>query len=140
MKILQYLKFTLLVLALTACNNETSSYTNVSNADLKKLMANGAVLIDVRTASEWKQTGVIAGSKNISLVLNNNRMNPDFVPQLQKLVKTDDHVILICRSGGRSRAASELLISKLGYKNVYNVQSGMMGWIKQGNPVVAMNL
>jgi rhodanese-related sulfurtransferase len=140
MYIFKYLKLILLIFLLTACNNEASSYTNISNAELKKLMADGAVLVDVRTAQEWKQTGIIAGSKTVSLFFANGKMNSDFVPELQKIVKPNDAVILICRTGGRSGVASELLFNKLGYKNVYNVQNGIMKWIRQGNPVVAVNL
>lgn len=140
MYIFKYFKLILLILVVTACNNDSSSYTNVSNADLKKLMANGAVLVDIRTAQEWKQTGVIAGSQNLSLFLDNGKMNQNFLPELQKLVKPDDHLIVMCRSGGRSGVASELLVSKWGYKNIYNVQHGITGWIKEGNPVVEVNL
>jgi len=135
MNILKSLQLILIILILSACNDKTSSYTNVSNADLKQLMANGAVLVDVRSAPEWKHTGVIAGSKTLSFFLANGKINPDFVPQLQQLVKVDDHLIVMCHSGGRSGAASDFITSKLGYKNVYNVQNGIMGWIKAGYPV-----
>ncbi len=135
MNIFKSLQLILIILILTACNNQASSYTNIDYADLKKLMANGAVLVDIRNAQEWKHTGVIAGSQTLSLFLANGKMNPDFVPQLQQLVKVDDHVIVMCHSGGRSSVASDLLTNKLGYKNVYNVQNGIMGWIKAGNPV-----
>lgn len=135
MNIFKSLQLIFLILILTACNDKTSAYTNVSNADLKQLMANGAVLVDIRTAPEWKHTGVVAGSKTLSFFLANGKMNPDFVPQLQQLVKVDDNLIVMCSSGGRSRVASDFLTSKLGYKNVYNVKNGIMGWIKQGNPV-----
>ncbi|WP_069470143.1 rhodanese-like domain-containing protein [Candidatus Marithrix sp. Canyon 246] len=140
MNIFKSLQLILIILILSACNNQTSSYTNIDYADLKKLMANGAVLVDVRTAQEWKHTGVIAGSKTLSFFLANGKINPDFVPQLQQLVKVDDHLIVMCRSGGRSGVASDFITSKLGYKNVYNVQNGIMGWIKQGYPVSSMGI
>ncbi len=137
MKIFKYLQLILLIPILTACNNQASSYTNIDYADLKQLMANGAVLVDIRTAQEWKHTGVIAGSNNISFFLANGKMNPDFVPQLQQLVTVDDNLIVMCYSGGRSRVASDFITSKLGYKNVYNVQNGIMGWIKKGYPLTS---
>lgn len=139
MYIFKYLKLILLILVLNACNNEASSYTNISNAELKNLMANGAVLVDVRTAQEWKQTGIIADSKTVSLFFANGKMNSDFVPEIEKIVKPNDAVILMCSTGGRSGVASELLFNKLGYKNVYNLQNGILGWIKEGNPVIAVN-
>ena len=36
---------------------------NVDNAELARLAASGVPVIDVRTEGEWKQSGVISGSK-----------------------------------------------------------------------------
>ena len=34
---------------------------NIDNAELARLSASGAAVIDIRTAPEWTETGVIAG-------------------------------------------------------------------------------
>ena len=39
---------------------------NVDNAELARLAASGVPVIDVRTEGEWKQTGVIGGSKLVT--------------------------------------------------------------------------
>jgi len=43
--------------------------------------------------------------------------------------------MLICRTGNRTKAASEALVKQLGYKNVMNVTTGITGWIAEKRPV-----
>ncbi|MTD31340.1 rhodanese-like domain-containing protein [Planomicrobium sp. YIM 101495] len=73
-------------------------------------------IIDVREAEEVK-AGKIPGAVNIPLGLLEFR--------LQDIDKSKEH-IMVCRSGGRSGMASELLESR-GYK-VVNMEGGMLDW------------
>ncbi|NTV68335.1 MAG: rhodanese-like domain-containing protein, partial [Chlorobaculum sp.] len=43
-------------------------------------------------------------------------------------------VILACRSGHRSASAASMLMNQ-GYKNIMNLQHGIMGWEHAGLPV-----
>lgn len=43
-------------------------------------------------------------------------------------------IILACRSGGRSMRAAEFLENN-GYKNLYNLSGGILGWSEAGLPV-----
>lgn len=47
--------------------------------------------------------------------------------------KTRD-ILVICRSGNRSRAASQILVDA-GFTNVYNIDRGIIGWVQGGFPV-----
>jgi len=77
--------------------------------DYAELMKQGAVILDVRSKSEY-QSGHIKGSINISVdTLSNN---------LDKL-KKDRPIITCCASGMRSTSAKSILKSK-GFANVYN--------------------
>ncbi|MBP9188111.1 MAG: rhodanese-like domain-containing protein [Chitinophagales bacterium] len=70
--------------------------------DYKKLMSEGAIIVDVRTKQEFN-SGHIKGSINIPLdVLGNN---------LKKLDKNKS-VITCCASGMRSASAKGILKSK----------------------------
>ena len=51
------------------------------------------------------------------------------------MAKPDQPVIVICRSGNRTRAASQLLSQQAGYATVYNVKDGMRAWVQEGRPV-----
>lgn len=109
--------------------------SNVSNAELQDLMAKGVTLVDIRLPEEWRQTGVIKGSKQLTLFGKNGSVAPDFLTELQKIVPANKPVALICRTGNRTRAGSAML-AQAGYSHVYNVTDGIMGWLKEGKPVV----
>jgi len=142
-------------LSLTACNAKTESpatntqskkaadpvpqaggYSNIDNAKLQELLNQGVTLVDIRLEDEWKQTGIVKGSKTLTFFDRTGRINPNFVPEFTKLVKKDQPVALICRTGNRSQAASGAIAQQLGYKKVMNVTHGIVGWISEKRPVV----
>ena len=75
------------------------------------------VLLDVRTKEEWDTIGKPNGEKIglktyfLSIQFGNERIfNENFIQEFKNLNIGQDHEILImCRSGGRSQAAAELL-------------------------------
>ncbi len=110
---------------------------NIDNAELAKLMASGVPVVDIRTEGEWKSTGVIAGSKMITFFDERGNANPTaFVDKLKQFAKADQPVILICRSGNRTKAATQYLSDQAGYKTVYNVKRGIGGWAGEGRALV----
>jgi len=151
-----------LLLPLVACNAKTSSssvtpsttatspktvkaadpvpqaggFSNIDNAKLEELMAQGVTLVDIRLKEEWQQTGIVKGSKTITFFDKMGRINPNFVPEFSALIKKDQPVALICRTGSRTKAASQAIAQQLGYKNVLNVTHGITGWIAEKRPVV----
>ena len=88
--------------------------------DLAELVANGAVIVDVRTKGEY-QSGHIKGSINMPLqTLSQN---------IGKL-KKDKVIITCCASGMRSASARGILKSN-GFTQVYN--GG--GWMSLENKI-----
>ena len=51
---------------------------------------------------------------------------PDFVSRVKGVAEPDDTILLMCRSGGRSAIAVNLL-AESGFKNVYQILDGMEG-------------
>ena len=84
------------------------------SVDYKQLLANGAIILDVRTPGEFGG-GNIKGSKNVPLDTLSTYMN--------KLDKKTP-IITCCASGMRSGSAKNLLKSK-GFTQVYNGGSWM---------------
>jgi rhodanese-related sulfurtransferase len=123
----------LTTLALGACAEPP--YTNVDNAGLKNLMAQGVPVYDVRRADEWRSTGVVAGSHQLTFVDAQGRLNPEFLPRFSAEVDKDSPVVLICRTGNRTDKLARELIS-LGYTRVYNVRDGITHWLGENYPVV----
>lgn len=77
--------------------------------NLKEVIANGAVIVDVRTKGEF-QTGHLRNS--INMPVDNLQQN------LKKLNK-NKAIITCCASGSRSASARRILLSN-GFENVYN--------------------
>ncbi|MBF0609938.1 MAG: rhodanese-like domain-containing protein [Magnetococcales bacterium] len=129
--------FALLFLLLTLLGCSQAPYTNVDNNGLKELQAKGVPLYDIRRPEEWKQTGVIAGSRLLTFVDEKGQLKPDFIDRFSKEVAKDAPVVLICRTGNRTDFLARHLMEKMGYTKVYNVQNGITDWLKAGLPVVA---
>jgi rhodanese-related sulfurtransferase len=77
--------------------------------DFKALMEKGAVVVDVRSPAEFK-SGHLQGSTNIPL--------DQIGSQAAKLAAQKVPVIVVCRSGGRSSMAKDVL--KNAGVDVYN--------------------
>jgi phage shock protein E len=73
-----------------------------ASVNYKELVSNGAIIVDVRSASEYK-AGHIPGSKNFPL--------DTIRTKLEELKKTNKPVITVCRSGARSGMAKGILKS-----------------------------
>jgi rhodanese-related sulfurtransferase len=118
------------------------------------LEKNGAktLFLDVRTPSEVEFLGMPApADANVPYMREPEfpafdavkgafklEPNPDFLPEVRrrlaaKGLKPEDTIVLICRSGDRSAAASNLL-AEAGFKNVYSVVDGFEGDLAADGP------
>jgi rhodanese-related sulfurtransferase len=94
-----------------------------------------ALLIDVRSSMEHLFVGHPVGAVHVPWIDEPEWVvNPHFVTDIRKLilggvVGDDDSsvpIVLICRSGKRSKEAGQLLIDS-GIHNVYNIDEGFEG-------------
>lgn len=126
--------FNILLLSVSFAHAEI---INIGNDELKKLLADGVKLVDLRTAGEWRQTGVIAGTNMITLFDERGRADPEaWKKELSAVSAPDQPVILICRSGNRTGVAAKMLNETMPKRKIYNVKEGMNGWVKAGQQVV----
>ena len=89
----------------------------------KKLQQPDTVCIDVRTPGEFSG-GHIKDAINMPL-----DTIADIIPI--KIPDKSQCMYLYCLSGSRSTQAA-MLLEKLGYTNIFNIQSGLLAWrIKQ---------
>ena len=98
----------------------------VDRKTLPELQAQGAVVVDVRTPAEWRDTGIIKGSIRITYMDNEGRVDKKaFMEAIEANVKSkDDLIVLVCRTGVRSKKAASWL-AKEGYSNIYNKTHGI---------------
>ena len=87
------------------------------------LQSGQAIALDVREAAEW-DAGRIAGSLHIPLGQLAHR---------QPEIPRDRPIIAVCRSGNRSRTATNALRSA-GYR-AENLEGGLRGWQRAGLPL-----
>lgn len=110
---------------------------DIDNAQLDKLMKTGVPLIDIRLPAEWEETGIIAGSKLLTFFDERGKVDaPAWLDKAKAIAKPNEPVIVICRSGNRTKAASQFLSQQAGYTTVYNVKMGIKGWVSSGAPLV----
>lgn len=123
----------LLLMGLSACSEPP--YTNVDNAELQIMLEKDIPIYDVRRPEEWRQTGVVEGSKLLTFVDASGRLKPDFIERFTAANSQHDPVILICLTGGRTGTLARFLVEEMGYTQVYNVRDGITRWIREDRTV-----
>lgn len=109
---------------------------DIDNAQLEKLSSSGVPVIDIRLQSEWEETGIVAGSRLLTFFDDKGRYDAGaWLEKVKPIAKPNEPVIVICRSGNRTKPVSQLLSQQAGYTTVYNVKHGIKGWIAAGGPV-----
>ena len=115
------------ILGFIGCNAQRGSSIDSKEAyGLIKADSNIAIL-DVRTAKEFAD-GHVAGAVNIDV------NQTDFAQKIDQLDRSKTYIVY-CRSGRRSSKAVGIMATK-GFKNLYNVSDGFLGWNKNGLPFV----
>ena len=116
--------------AATGAPEETATYATVDVQAAQDAVSSdqSAQLLDVREPEEWAETGVPVGAVLIPLAEVESRASSE--------LDAGSPVYVICRSGNRSRTASETLV-QLGFGQVYNVDGGVTAWVNAGLPVQA---
>ncbi len=111
----------------SASNNFKSPKTELSVDEALALSKEGALIIDVREADELAELAYdVPEIKHIPLGELESRLSE---------VPKDKQVIVVCRSGGRSGKAQNLLEEK-GFQNIANMQGGMNAWNEKGMPTL----
>jgi rhodanese-related sulfurtransferase len=95
----------------------------VSRDEARKLIEDGAQLVDVRAEHEW-EAGRIAGAIHLPL---------DELVERGGEIDKGRPVVLYCRGGNRSTMATEAL-SASGY-DAAKLSEGIVGWDAEGQPL-----
>lgn len=99
---------------------------NITSDEAKNLMAKNknVFLLDVRTPAEFSQAHLKGA---VLIPVRDLQLRYYEVPR-------DRPVIVYCAVGSRSAGAANLLESK-GFKEVYNMSDGIVGWYRSGFPI-----
>jgi rhodanese-related sulfurtransferase len=101
----------------------------------QKLVDSKIKIIDIRTPSEWKATGLVKGSIPIMFFDERGSYNMEaFLGELNKKVAQRERFALVCNSGSRSKILGTHLGQKMGY-NVLDLQGGIQYAIAKKIPI-----
>ena len=111
--------------------SEKNTYMNINVSQANEMIDRGEVFIlDVRRPDEYASGHI----KNSTLMAVQDIPANELDIKLKELPK-DKPILVYCRSGSRSVAASTILVDK-GFAQVYNMQGGINGWISAGYETV----
>ena len=118
-KIIPFL-MALLLLAGCGAQSEESTYRQINAEEADSMMEEESdyLILDVRTAQEYSEKH-IPGAINIP----NETIGTEDIPELPDI---EQLILVYCRSGNRSKQASEKLV-KLGYTNIVEF-GGINDW------------
>ena len=104
---------------------------DVNNEQIRELSKINIPIIDVRRSAEWEQTGVIPKSILLTFFDKKGNYNLDeWYKQLRLKINEGEPIILICRTGRRTKIIAEMMDKK--FDNViYNAKGGITSWIDE---------
>ncbi len=120
-----YLIAVMLFTLISCSNGQTKTRLNAVEFNEALNKSKNAVILDVRTPGEFS-SGHLVNALNIDW---NNKSSE---AELKKMDPSKDYFVY-CLSGGRSSSAAEYLRSN-GFKNVYELNGGIMKWRAAGLP------
>ena len=134
------MKIKLLIITLFFLLNSTQLFAEiyeVNNEKIKMLLESSVPLIDIRTEGEWHETGVINSSHLLTFFDKDG--NYDFkkwMIEVGEIADENGPVIIMCRSGRRSRIVSNMIIKENSEYLIYHATNGIKSWIESSNRTV----
>jgi rhodanese-related sulfurtransferase len=115
-----------LLMMVTIATQVWAAEKNISARDAKELLDTNKniYLLDVRTTQEYTQ-GRLAGSVLIPI--------GEFERRVREVPKNKT-IVVYCAVGSRSKSVAGFLAQQ-GYKEVYNMTDGIVGWYRNGFPI-----
>ena len=128
---------TITIFLMISCMSLFAEILEVNNDKIDKLIKVGVPLVDIRTEREWYETGVIDQSNLLTFFdkYGNSKVE-EWITKFEKIAGRKDPVVIICRSGRRSRVVANYLVQKENYLTVYHATNGIKSWIESNNKIV----
>jgi|TARA_B110000902_G_C14069515_1_gene498720 rhodanese-related sulfurtransferase len=119
----------------------------IKSSEIKNFLTNNknVELLDVRTQDEWDNVGKPNGEKLglkthfVTIVRSQDpSANKDFIEEVKKVIDSNKELLVICKAGGRSMAASQLLsqenIKCINVSDGFEGNGDNPGWKNEGLP------
>lgn len=105
----------------------TQSFAAVGPMEAVRLMNQGAVLVDVRAAADFR-AGHIGNARNVA--------GSDIAAGAEALAKYKEKVVITCCETGMTSGSAARHLMRLGFKQVFNLRGGLAAWRQENLPVV----
>ena len=104
---------------------------DINNEQIIELSNSNIPIVDVRRSSEWEQTGVIPNSILLTFFDEEGDYNyHQWYEKLRLEIDESKPVILICRSGKRSKIIAQMMNENFDHV-IYNAKRGIISWIDE---------
>ena len=104
---------------------------DVNNEQITELSNSNIPIVDVRRGSEWEQTGVVPNSILLTFFDEEGDYNyHQWYEKLRLEIDESKPVILICRSGKRSKIIAQMMNENFDHV-IYNAKRGIISWIDE---------
>ena len=107
------------------------SFKSINIQESSQLVSEGTLVVDVREPGEYNEAH-LAGSVLIPL----GEISAEKVKQANPENKK---ILIHCRSGKRSKMAANILVDQNYAGEIFDMDTGINGWIESGQPVVSDN-
>jgi rhodanese-related sulfurtransferase len=102
--------------------------------DASNAVADGALLIDIRSETQRASDGTVPGSTFVPRNVLEWRLDPSSASRDPELARADAVIILMCDEGYQSSLAAAVL-QTLGLSRVTDVVGGFQAWSAAGLPI-----
>ena len=110
----------------------SADIVDVNNVQITELSKINIPIVDIRRSSEWDQTGVVP--KSILLTFFDKEGNYNYDEWYEKLrleIDGGKPIILICRTGRRTKIIAKMMEIKKFDNVIYNAKNGITSWIDE---------
>ena len=110
----------------------SADIVDVNNKQIKELSNNNIPIVDIRRSSEWDQTGVVPESILLTFFDKEGKYNYDeWYEKLRLEIDEGKPIILICRTGRRTKIIAKMMEIKKFDNVIYNAKNGITSWIDE---------
>lgn len=103
------------------------SFAAVSPTEAVRLMNQGAVLIDVRSSGDFK-AGHIGNARNVP--------GGEIAAGAESLARFKERTLIMCCDTGMTSGSAARHLTRLGFKQVFNLRGGLSAWHRDNLPLV----
>lgn len=108
-------------------NDFDGSISPIQAYELQQKYPHDISFIDIRSNEERVFTGYIQNILHFTWASGTSLVrNPRFTKEVEHKIKKDSIVLLLCRSGQRSKLAA-IALKSAGFEHVYNINEGFEG-------------